>query len=121
MGQSRPIVRTTDQSKARQLIRGGTEFFSTHECTARAARVACPGNLAALKPLLNPKSQCWYAAKSISHCKLDETISRMCERAGIPGYKTNHSLCATNATWFYQAGVNEQLIMERTGHISLKV
>ena len=58
----------------------------------------------------NPRSQCWYA---LGHnCKLDKTISRMCERAGIPGYKTIHSLCATNATWFYQAGVDEQLIME---------
>ena len=27
---------------------GGTGFFSTHKPTARAARVACPGNLAAL-------------------------------------------------------------------------
>ena len=72
----------------------------------------CPKDALCLQPLLNPKSQCWYAAKSIGHCKLDETISRMCERAGIPGYKTNHSLRATNATWFYQAGVDEQLIME---------
>ena len=44
----------------------------------------------------------------------------MCEHAGIPGYKTNHSLRATNATWFYQAGVDEQLIMERTGNRSLE-
>ena len=47
MGQSRPTVRTTDQSKARRLG-GGTDFFSTHGLTARAARVACLG-LAALK------------------------------------------------------------------------
>ena len=32
---------------------GRTEFFSTHRLPARAAHVACPGNLAALKlPLL---------------------------------------------------------------------
>ena len=73
-----------------------------------------------LQPILNPRSQCWYTAKGIGHCKLDKTISRMCEHAGIPGYKTNHSLRATNATWFYQAGVDEQLIMERTGHRSLE-
>ena len=35
------------QSKARSLG-GGTGFFSTHKPTARAARAACPGNLAAL-------------------------------------------------------------------------
>ena len=48
MGQSPPTVRT---SKARQLG-GGAEFFSTHKPTAHAAHVACPGNLAALKPPL---------------------------------------------------------------------
>ena len=48
MGQSRPRVRTTDQSKARQLG-GGTGFFSTHKPTAHAACVACLDNLAALK------------------------------------------------------------------------
>jgi len=48
MGQSPPTVKTTDQSKAQQLG-GGTGFFSTHKPTVRAAHVACPGNLAALK------------------------------------------------------------------------
>ena len=47
MGQSSPTVR---QPKARRL--GGVGgFLSTHK-PARAARVACPGNLAALKPPL---------------------------------------------------------------------
>ena len=32
----------------------------------------------------------------------------------------NHSLHATNATWFHQAGVDEQLSMERRGHRSLE-
>ena len=51
MRQSHPIVRTTDQSKARQLG-GETKFFSAHELIACAAGVAHPGNLAALKPPL---------------------------------------------------------------------
>ena len=67
MGQSRPRVRTTDQSKA-QWLGGGTGFFSTHKPTARAAPVACPVNLAAVKPPL-PMSiskyfhsyACWIA------------------------------------------------------------
>ena len=43
------------QSKARRLG-GGTGFFCTHKPTVRAARVACLGNLAALKqPLLQSK------------------------------------------------------------------
>ena len=43
----------------------------------------------------------------------------MCSQAGIPGYKTNHSLRATTVTHLYHAGIDEQLIMERTGHHSV--
>ena len=35
------------------------------------------------------------------------------------GYKTNHSLRVSAATRFYKAGIDEQLIMERTSHQSL--
>ena len=35
-------------------------------------------------------------------------------------YKTNHSLRATTATRLYQAGVDEQLVIEMTGHRSLE-
>ena len=51
MGQSPPTVKTTDQPKARWLG-GGTGLFSTYKPTAHAARVACLGNLATLKPPL---------------------------------------------------------------------
>ncbi len=44
----------------------------------------------------------------------------MCQNAGIAGYRTNHSLRATAATRLYQAAVDEQLIMERTGHRSIE-
>ena len=37
------------------------------------------------------------------------------------GFFSNHSLRATCATRLYQAGVDEQLITERTGHTSLAV
>ena len=46
-------------------------------------------------------------------------VRDMCRQAGIPGYKTNHSLRVTIATRLYRHGVDEQLIMERTGHRSL--
>ena len=45
------------------------------------------------------------------------TISRLCKTAGIEGFRTNHSLRATAAT---RLGVDEQLVMERTGHRSLE-
>ena len=43
----------------------------------------------------------------------------MCSEAGIEGFHTNHSLRATNATRLFSAGADEQLIMERTGHLSM--
>ena len=52
-GQSRPTVRTTDQSTARRLG-GEMGFFPTHKLTTRTTCVACPGNLAGLK-----LPQCW--------------------------------------------------------------
>ena len=42
----------------------------------------------------------------------------MCREAGILGYYTNHSLRATAATRLHQSGIEEQQIMERTGHRS---
>ena len=46
-------------------------------------------------------------------------VQDMCTQAEIPGHKTNHSLWATTATRLYHAGIDEQLIMERTGHHSI--
>lgn len=42
----------------------------------------------------------------------------MCKEAGFDGFFTNHSLRATAATRLYAAGVDEQLIAEKTGHRS---
>ena len=45
----------------------------------------------------------------------------MCKDAGMPGYHTNHSLRAAAATRLHQSGcVEEQEIIERTGHRSLE-
>ena len=72
-----------------------------------------------LKPLQKPRNECWYSNQPVGHNKLDTTISRMCKDAGILGYHTNHSLRASAATRLHQSGcVEEQEIMERTGHRS---
>ena len=73
-----------------------------------------------LQPLKKPTGYCWFSSTPIGHSTLAGTISRICKAAGITGYKTNHSLRATAATRLYQAGVDEQLIMEKTGHRSLE-
>ena len=82
----------------------------------------CPPNRPAsafyLKPLKNSAGEYWYAAQPIGHYKLSNTVARICKAAGIYGFKTNHSLRATAATHLYQAGVDEQIIMETTGHRS---
>ena len=83
----------------------------------------CPqqsnGNGFYLKPLQNPHGDIWYSRVPLGHNTLDNMIKSMCKSAEITGYKTNHSLRATAATCLYHAGVDEQLIMERTGHRSL--
>ena len=45
----------------------------------------------------------------------------MCEKAGIDGRRSNHSLRAGCATRMYDNGLDEQLICERTGHRSVAV
>ena len=51
---------------------------------------------------------------------LSSTVQRLCRLAGMEGYYTNHSLCATITTRLYQSGINEQLVMERTDHRSME-
>ena len=60
----------------------------------------------------------WFKNQPIGVHTLASTVKRLCQRAGIEGYKTNHSLRVTTATRLFQSGVDEQLIMERTGHRS---
>ena len=47
------------------------------------------------------------------------TVSKLCQKGGIDGYKTNHSLRVTAATRLFHEGIDEQLIMERTGQRSI--
>ena len=47
-------------------------------------------------------------------------LSKMCERVGLKGHKTNHSLRATLATRLHNANVDEQVSMEMTGHKSVQ-
>ena len=82
----------------------------------------CPGsnpsNAFYLKPLKKPTDDRWYSSVAIGHNVLDSMVRDMCKEAGVVGYKTNHSLRTTTATRLFHAGVDEQLIMERTGHRS---
>ena len=49
------------------------------------------------------------------------TVRQLCESARFDGHFTNHSLRATTATRLFEAKVDKQLIMQRTGHTSTAV
>ena len=42
--------------------------------------------------------ECWYSREPVGHNPLGSTVKRLCEKAGIVGFKTNHSLRVTAAT-----------------------
>ena len=72
-----------------------------------------------LKPLKKPTDERWYSCVVISHNVLNSSmVWDMCKAYCVVGYKINHSLRATTVTRLLHAGVDEQLIMERTGHRS---
>ena len=71
-----------------------------------------------LLPLQKPSATCWYSNRPLGYHKLGTTVACLCTLAGIPGYKTNHSLRVTAATRLYDSDVDEQLVMETTGHCS---
>ena len=63
----------------------------------------------------------WYVNRPAGINRLHTAVSDMCKIAGLPGHYTNHSLRSTAATKLYQNSVDEQIIMEITGHRSLAI
>ena len=63
----------------------------------------------------------WYRDTPVGENKLKTFVKDLCEKAGIPGRFTNHSLRATGTTRMYHDGIDEQVICEITGHRSLAV
>ena len=47
-------------------------------------------------------------------------LQNMCDKGGVQGKKTNHSLRAYAATELFQAGVSEKVIQNRSGYRSLE-
>lgn len=72
-------------------------------------------------PLSKPKHDCWFCKVPIGHNALQQVVPNLFKAAGIAGHYTNHSLRATSATRLFEASVDEQLIMQRTGHCSTAV
>ena len=62
----------------------------------------------------------WFYARAIGDNTLKGMLKVMCKVAGISFEdKSNHSLLATSATRMMDAGLQEKVIMDRTGHHSL--
>ena len=66
------------------------------------------------------ESALWYTKTPIGHNTVAKTVARVCQAGGVTGFKTNHSLHVTTATHLFHRGVDEQLIMARTGHHSIE-
>ena len=71
-----------------------------------------------LRPRASVDGPCWYMDAPVGVHTLQQIVKKMCNEAGFEGQFTNHSLRATAATRLYAAGVDEQLIAEKTGHRS---
>ena len=79
-----------------------------------------PNDAFYLAPLKKYHPGCWFSRSPIGHNTLTNFMGNMCKEAGILGFKTSHSLRATAATRLYASGIDEQLVMERTGHHSIE-
>lgn len=62
-----------------------------------------------------------FSRQVVGHSTLERIIPEMMSAANIVGFFTLHSLRATCATRLYNKGMDEQAIMEVTGHSSLAV
>ena len=131
---------TEDQSKnhqggldhrkvTRKIVRGYENREDPERCivtlynkylSVRPVDPRCPQDLY-LRPLAKPSGNVWYSMQPIGHYKLSKIVTEMASEIGLTGKVTNHSLRATVATCLYQSNVDEQLIMEHTGHHSNSV
>ena len=61
-----------------------------------------------------------YSKQVVGVNTLAKYIPRICAQAGLSGNYTGHSGKAASITQMYDAGVEEGLIQERSGHRSIK-
>ena len=77
-----------------------------------------PASAFYLTPLAQPKGTLWYSKTPSATTYFGRIVSDMIEQASFEGHYTNHSLRVSLATRLFDAQVDEQLIMSRTGHSS---
>ena len=64
----------------------------------------------------NPTNKIWFKRQPMGQNYLGKIMKDMCNGAGIPGRKTNHSIRKTMCTTLLHAGVNPNLIAQLSGH-----
>lgn len=77
----------------------------------------CPPDLY-LRPLVHVKENCWYTMQPMGVNTISKIVSTLAKQVGIEGKVTNHSCRATSATRMFHSNLEEQLVMEKTGHRS---
>ena len=63
------------------------------------------------KKSVNAEDNVWYNKTAVGHNTLSSVVKKLCKKAGIPGYKNNHSLRATTATRAVDMGLPDKLVM----------
>ena len=71
-----------------------------------------------LKPRKKWDTDIWYSQQALGRSTLSGVVKNLCEKVGLTGNRTNHSLRATSATRMFDQNVDEQNIAEITGHKS---
>ena len=61
----------------------------------------------------------WFAATPVGRNVLAKVVSEMFQEAGTSERKTNHSLRAAGVSQLFEAGVDEKVIQNRSGHRSI--
>ena len=74
-----------------------------------------------LQPQEKYFEKAWYVNRPVGINRLRSAVGDMCRLAGLSGYYTNHSLRSMATTKLYQNNIDEQIIMEITGHRSTAV
>ena len=73
------------------------------------------------RPLMSIGGKLRFSKVPLGMNSISQIIPKAAEKARLTGNFTGHSAKATCATSLYQSNVDEQLIMERTGHRSQAV
>ena len=63
----------------------------------------------------------YYQDRPAGLNRIHDTVKEVCKNVNLPGFYSNHSLRLTACTRMYHCDIDEQVIMEITGHRSLSV